>query len=74
MKQLTDEQGDVKVADAIRTGMTQADDDLPVAIEPPEMRDAKELARRYRLPFVNLLRRTANRRSIIRCFLKCPSI
>src|SRR5437762_13565476 len=55
MKQLTDEKGDVKVADAIRTGMTQADDDLPVAIEPPEMRDAKELARRYRLPFVNLL-------------------
>ena len=47
MKQLTDEQGDVKVADAIRTGMTQADDDLPAANEPPEMRDAKELARRH---------------------------
>src|SRR5947208_14727057 len=55
MKQLTDEQGDVKVADAIRAGMTQSGDDLPVANEPPEMREAKELARRYRLPFVNLL-------------------
>src|SRR5205823_11373320 len=36
-------------------GMTQPDDNLPTASEPPEMHDAKELARRYRLPFVNLL-------------------
>src|SRR5205823_6416125 len=36
-------------------GMTQPDDNLPTASEPPEMREAKELARRYRLPFVNLL-------------------
>ena len=55
MKQFTDEKVEAKVADAIRTGMTQPDEDLPAAIEPPEMREAKELARRYRLPFVNLL-------------------
>src|SRR5437879_13342092 len=55
MKQLTDEQVETKSADAIRTGMTQSDDDLPAANEPPEMREAKELAARYRLPFVNLL-------------------
>src|SRR5260221_249848 len=28
---------------------------LPVAAEPPEIKQAKELALRYRLPFVNLL-------------------
>src|SRR5439155_24453797 len=55
MKQFPDEQVEAKAADAIRTGMTQTDDDLPVASEPPEIRQAKELARRYRLPFVNLL-------------------
>lgn len=55
MKQLSDEQADANVVDAIRSGMTQADDDLPAANDPPEMREAKELARRYRLPFVNLL-------------------
>src|SRR5436190_8855238 len=55
MKQFTDEQVDANGADAIRTGMTQSGDDLPVANEPPEMREAKQLARRYRLPFVNLL-------------------
>src|SRR2546423_7907566 len=55
MKQLTDEQVDASGADAIRTGMTESSDDLPAAVEPPEMREAKELARRYRLPFVNLL-------------------
>jgi type IV pilus assembly protein PilB len=53
MKQISDEQ--VDVADAIRAGVTPSDDDLPSANEPPEMRQAKELARRYRLPFVNLL-------------------
>ena len=41
MKQFTDEQVDANGADAIRTGMTQSGDDLPVANEPPEMRDAK---------------------------------
>src|SRR5437588_4846201 len=55
MKQFTDEQVEAEDADAIRTAMTQSGDDLPAAAEPPEMRQAKELARRYRLPFVNLL-------------------
>ena len=55
MKQFTDEQVEAKSADAIRTGITESSDDLPAAVEPPEMREAKELARRYRLPFVNLL-------------------
>src|SRR5438552_928296 len=55
MKQFTDEEVEAKDADAIRTAMTQSGDDLPAAAEPPEMRQAKELARRYRLPFVNLL-------------------
>jgi type IV pilus assembly protein PilB len=53
MKQISDEQ--VEVAEAIRAGVTAAEDDLPSANDPPEMRQAKELARRYRLPFVNLL-------------------
>ena len=55
MKQITDEQVDTQLADAVRTGITQAEDDLPAAVEPPEMLEAKDLARRYRLPFVNLL-------------------
>src|ERR1041385_3546276 len=54
MKQFPEEQTEAKAADAIRSGMT-AGDDLPAANEPPEMREAKEIARRYRLPFVNLL-------------------
>jgi type IV pilus assembly protein PilB len=54
MKQFPDEQVDANAADAIRSGMSQAGDDLP-ANDPPEMREAKQLARRYRLPFVNLL-------------------
>src|SRR2546423_462518 len=53
MKQLTDEQLETS-ADAIRAGVTQSGDDLPVANEPPEVREAKELSRRYRLPLVNL--------------------
>src|SRR5881398_2250567 len=57
MKQITEEQTDGAVADAIK-GMTPASDDstlLPEANDPPEMSQAKALARRYRLPFVNLL-------------------
>src|SRR5213082_4105836 len=54
MKQFTDEQIDPTVTDAIK-GVASNGDDLPAAAEPPEMRQAKELARRYRLPFVNLL-------------------
>src|SRR2546425_5724492 len=58
MKQFTDEQVDATVANAIKGGVAQTGDDLsslPAANEPPEMSQAKELARRYRLPFVNLL-------------------
>jgi type IV pilus assembly protein PilB len=54
MKQFPEEQTEAKVADAIRSTMT-AGDDLPAPNDPPEMREAKLLARRYRLPFVNLL-------------------
>src|SRR3989442_3805299 len=57
MKQLTEEQTDAVAADAIK-GMTPASDDatlVPETNDPPEMRQAKALARRYRLPFVNLL-------------------
>ena len=54
MKQFSEEQVDANVAE-IGNGTTPADDDLPTASDPPEMRQAKELARRYRLPFVNLL-------------------
>src|SRR5262249_21612005 len=40
----------------LKSGIAQADyAPLPEANEPPELRQAKELARRYRLPFVNLL-------------------
>ena len=46
MKQFTDEQVDGTVTDAIRAGMTNGEDDLPSANEPPEMREATELARR----------------------------
>jgi hypothetical protein len=73
MKQITDEQADTNLADAVRTGITQAEDNLPAAVEPPEMLEAKDLARRYRLPFVNLCRRTATLRSIIHCSQKFPS-
>src|SRR5437588_5423027 len=57
MKQFTEEQTDAIGADAIK-GMTPAGDDstlLPESNDPPEMSQAKALARRYRLPFVNLL-------------------
>jgi type IV pilus assembly protein PilB len=56
MKQFTEEQVDPPAADAIKGG--SAGDSLaplPVTAEPPEIRQAKELASRYRLPFVNLL-------------------
>src|SRR6202171_6568579 len=58
MKQFTEDQVDAPVADAIKASVPPSVDDLaplPEAAEPPEMRQAKELARRYRLPFVNLL-------------------
>src|SRR5437588_4704218 len=57
MNQVSDEQFDATVADAIKSGAAQNGDDLPLpsAVEPPEIRQAHDLARRYRLPFVNLL-------------------
>src|SRR5438132_5613392 len=57
MKQFTEEQTDALAADAIK-GMTPAGDDstlLPEGNDPPVMLQAKALARRYRLPSVNLL-------------------
>src|SRR5689334_7414084 len=57
MNQVSDEQVDATASDAINSAVAENDDDLllPSAVEPPEMRQAKDLARRYRLPFVNLL-------------------
>src|SRR5262249_36568034 len=52
MKQFSDEQIDRTVTDAVASG---ANGDLPHPTEPPEVRQAKDLALRYRLPFVNLL-------------------
>src|ERR1041385_5240362 len=55
MKQLTEDQVEKPVADAIKSDHADGDESFPQAVEPPEVRQAKELARRYRLPFVNLL-------------------
>src|ERR1043166_625699 len=55
MKQFTDEQIEATIAATLQGGITPAGDDLPVATEPRKMTEAKKLARRYRLPFVNLL-------------------
>src|ERR1051325_9297068 len=52
MKQFSEDQIEKTVADAVASG---ANGDLPQASEPPEVRQAKDLALRYRLPFVNLL-------------------
>jgi type IV pilus assembly protein PilB len=56
MKQLTEDQTDATGADAIKSGAAPDDlSPLPDVAEPPEVREARDLARRYRLPFVNLL-------------------
>src|SRR5256886_1872053 len=55
MKQFSEDQIDKTVADAVKSSPITGDPLLPHTVEPPEMRQAKELARRYRLPFVNLL-------------------
>src|SRR2546425_627427 len=58
MKQFTEEKVNPVVNDAVTGGAASPSDDLtslPKSGEPPEVREAKELARRYRLPFVNLL-------------------
>ncbi len=48
------DQADTPATDGIKGGVPPAAP-LPVAAEPPEIKQAKELALRYRLPFVNLL-------------------
>src|SRR6266850_921730 len=48
------DQADTSATDGIKGGVPPAAP-LPVAAEPPEIKQAKELALRYRLPFVNLL-------------------
>ena len=48
------DQVDTPATDAIKGGIPPAAP-LPAAAEPPEITQAKELATRYRLPFVNLL-------------------
>src|SRR5437016_1143726 len=55
MKQFTEDQTDSTGADVIKSAAPDDLAPLPEATEPPEVREAKELARRYRLPFVNLL-------------------
>jgi type II secretory ATPase GspE/PulE/Tfp pilus assembly ATPase PilB-like protein len=57
MKQFTEDQSDTTATDAIKSGPLAQDDgeEMPQVTEPPEVRQAKELASRYRLPFVNLL-------------------
>ena len=58
MKQFTEEQIESAITDAVTRGIALSGDDLaplPESTEPPEVREAKDLARRYRLPFVNLL-------------------
>ncbi|HVS83511.1 MAG TPA: GspE/PulE family protein [Pyrinomonadaceae bacterium] len=58
MKQLTNEETDSVTTDAIKSGGSAGTENLsplPESAEPPEVREAKDLALRYRLPFVNLL-------------------
>jgi type IV pilus assembly protein PilB len=55
MKQFTEDQTDTTGADVIKSAAPDDLSPLPDAAEPPEMREARDLARRYRLPFVNLL-------------------
>ena len=52
MTQSSDDQIDETVPDAVAS---DANGDLPQPTEPPEVRQAKDLAQRYRLPFVTLL-------------------
>ncbi len=55
MKQFTEEQIENPAPDSVKSGQSADLTPLPAATEPPEVRAAKELALRYRLPFVNLL-------------------
>ncbi len=51
----SEEQTDSTGADAIKSVAPVDLSPLPETAEPPEVREARDLARRYRLPFVNLL-------------------
>src|SRR5256885_3014798 len=56
MKQFTKEPTNGGVTNPLKGGATTNDfAPLPETAEPPEVRNARELARRYRLPYVNLL-------------------
>jgi len=58
MKPLTEEQVDTPTARTPNGGASNSGETLaplPPVAEPPEIRQARELASRYRLPFVNLL-------------------
>jgi len=55
MKQFTEDQTDTTGADVIKSAAPDDLAPLPETAEPPEVREARDLARRYRLPFVNLL-------------------
>ncbi len=56
MKQFTEDQTDSTGAEVVKTSGSPDDlAPLPESAEPPEVSEAKDLARRYRLPFVNLL-------------------
>ena len=56
MKQFTEDQTDATGAEVIKSSAAPDDlSPLPESAEPPEVREARDLARRYRLPFVNLL-------------------
>src|SRR6266849_1182363 len=56
MKQFTEDQTDSNGAEVIKSSGSPDDPSpLPETAEPPEVSAARDLARRYRLPFVNLL-------------------
>ena len=56
MKQFTKEPTNGGVTNPLKGGATTNDfAPLPETADPPEVRNARELARRYRLPYVNLL-------------------
>jgi len=75
MKQVSEAQTDPTITDPVPgNGGAPPDDDLPQAIEPPEVRQAKDLARRYRLPFVNLLPQDGESPIDYALWAKFPSI
>jgi hypothetical protein len=55
MKEVSEDPNIQAATDGITSAGANGDSELPHAVEPPEVRQAKDLASRYRLPFVNLL-------------------